>query len=65
MIFMTGKNERNCIIVRDELYQLLIKEKYAPGNRHRSIEDVLRVKYGLKPLHPPVKNYSCDPHYSG
>ena len=63
--FMKEKNERNCIIVGDELYQILVKEKYAPGNRYRSIEDVLRVKYGLKPVHPQVKNYASDPSYSG
>ena len=65
MIPVREKRGRNSIIVGDELYRILVKEKYAPGNRYRSIEDVLRVKYGLKPVHPPVKNYSSDPSYSG
>jgi hypothetical protein len=65
MIPVKEKKGRNSIIVGDELYQILVKEKYAPGNRYRSIEDVLRVKYGLKPVHPPVKNYASDPSYSG
>lgn len=53
------KNAEHCIVVTDEVWLELIRVKYS--GRYRSLDEVIRDKFGLNLQHPEVKNYSSDP----
>ena len=53
------KNVERCIQVTEEVWLELIRVKYS--GRYRSVDEVIRDRFGLNLQHREVKNYSSDP----
>lgn len=48
----------HCIVVTDEVWLELIRLKY--NERCRNLDDVIRIRIGMKPYYPPVKMYADE-----
>jgi hypothetical protein len=53
------KNVERSILVTEEVWLELIRVKYS--GRYRSVDEVIRDRFGLSMQHREVKNYSSDP----